>query len=128
MAKKRLLAYTDEVDESWAVTAVGTFQVVPSPDANRPVVLDLSGRCPRCDDAMRDTHWLIAFSGISGMSREDAVRAVDALREAGIAADPLLPAEFSVQCRCEHEHPDPLHRTGLRGCGAVWRMRFELTP
>jgi hypothetical protein len=75
---------------------------------------------------MEDEHWLVTFSGASGMSRDDAVRAIEALRDAGAIRGPLLPAEFSVQCGCRRPHPDPLRRSGLKGCGAVWRMRFEL--
>ena len=56
------------------------------------------------------------------------MRAIEALRHVNLFGEPLLPAEFSVQCNCEHAHPDPLHRQGLKGCGAVWRMRFEMEP
>ncbi|WP_327000351.1 hypothetical protein OHA72_35155 [Dactylosporangium sp. NBC_01737] len=121
------LTYTDSVDESWAARAVETISVSVTPDVDNPIVLDLSGTCPRCRDDMADSHWLIAFSGVSGMTRDDAIVAATALRDAGIVAESLLPAEFTVQCRCAVPHPDPLQRTGLRGCGAAWRMRFELT-
>jgi hypothetical protein len=76
---------------------------------------------------MADEHWLIAFSGVSSMGRDDAIRAVEALRDAGAIQKPLLPAEFTVQCKCGAPHPDSLGRSGLKGCGAVWRMRFELS-
>lgn len=122
----RTLSYTDQVDESWAAKAIDTFEVAVEPDGAAPVVLDLSGRCPRCDDQMEDTHWLIAFSGVASLSREDAMAAVNTLLGTGIVVKPILPAEFTVQCRCKVAHPDPLHRTGLKGCGALWRMRFEL--
>jgi hypothetical protein len=120
------LNYTDEIDESWAITAVETIRVSAEPDPRYPIVLDLEGDCPRCTDDMQDEHWLITFSGVSSMSRDDAVRAIEALRDAGAIGEPLLPAEFSVQCSCHQTHPDPLRRSRLKGCGAVWRMRFEL--
>lgn len=119
------LEYTDEVNPSWSETAVNTFTVAAVPDAENPVVLDLDGRCPRCNDSMTHTHWLIAFSGVSGMERSDALRAVEALRASGVLHEPLLPTEFSVQCSCGATHPDPLGREGLHGCGAMWKMRFE---
>jgi hypothetical protein len=122
----RVLAYMDAFDPSWAARAIVTIQVSATPDRSPPVVLDLAGTCPRCDDGMTDTHWLITFSGVSTMGRDDALRAIAALRDAGVPADPLLPAEFTVQCRCDVTHHDPLQRNGLRGCGAAWRMRFEL--
>ena len=53
------------------------------------------------------------------------MRTIETLRRAGTFGELVLPAEFSVQCNCSHAHPDPLRRTGLKGCGAVWRMRFE---
>ena len=119
------LKYTDEIDESWAEKAIETIGVSASPDPESPVVLDLDGTCPRCAHPMTDEHWLITFSGVSGMDRNDAIRAVDALRTAAVIKEPLLPAEFSIQCKCREAHPDALHRTGLTGCGAVWRMRIE---
>jgi hypothetical protein len=119
------LKYTDEVDESWADKAIDTIRVSVEPDPHHPVVLDLEGKCPRCAHAMADEHWLITFSGVSGMDRDDAVRAVEALRTASVIREPLLPAEFTIQCKCKEAHPDSLHRTGLTGCGAAWRMRIE---
>lgn len=118
------LKYTDKVDAAWSANAVHTFQVTSIPDSD-PIVLDLDGRCPRCQDAMQDRHWLIAFSGVSSMTLDSAVQAREALRKTGVMDGPLLPAEFSVQCCCKIKHPDPLGRTGLSGCGAIWRMRFE---
>ncbi len=119
------LRYTDEMNTAWSTTAVDTFEVTAAPDYQHPVVLDLNGRCPRCDDPMEHTHWLIAFSGVSAMTRGDALHAVEALRATGVLEESLLPAEFSVQCCCETPHPDPLGRKGLLGCGAIWKMRFE---
>jgi hypothetical protein len=119
------LKYTDVVDDGWAAIALQTIQVAASPNADRPVVLDLAGDCPRCKDPTTDSHWLISFSGVSSMDRDDALRSIEALRDTGVLDEPLLPAEFSVQCRCTTKHPDPLGRTGLHGCGAIWRMRFE---
>jgi hypothetical protein len=123
----KVLKYTDEVDESWADKAIDTIAVSVSPDPAYPVVLDLAGKCPRCGHSMVDEHWLMTFSGVSGMGRDDAIRAVEALRNASVIKVPLLPAEFSIQCKCGEAHPDSLHRSGLRGCGAVWRMRIEAT-
>jgi len=123
MEKK--LKYTDEVDESWADKAIDTVNVSASPDAERPVVLDLEGHCPRCKHAIADSHWLLTFSGVSGMDRADTIRTFESLRDAGAIRSPLLPAEFTVRCNCREAHPDLLRRTGLSGCGAVWRMRFE---
>jgi hypothetical protein len=119
------LEYTDEVNPSWSETAVNTFEVAAVPDDEDPVVLDLDGRCPRCNDAMTHTHWLIAFTGVSAMDRDEALHAVEALRASGVLDKPLLPTEFSVQCSCQARHPDPLGREGLHGCGALWKMRFE---
>src|SRR5262245_987778 len=104
---KKPLKFTDEVDESWADKAINTIRVSASPDAERPIVLNLDGACPRCAHEMSDEHWLITFTGVSGMPREDAIRAIDALRQTGNLREPLLPAEFSVQCSCSHSHPDP---------------------
>jgi hypothetical protein len=123
----KLLKYTDEVDPSWADSAIDTIGVSVAPDPLHPVVLDLEGDCPRCAHHTADEHWLITFSGVSGMDRNDAIHAVEALRNASVIREPLLPAEFTVQCKCGAPHPDPLHRSGLRGCGAVWRMRFEVS-
>lgn len=123
----KVLKYTDEVDESWADKAIDTMTVTVSPDPAHPVVLDLQGKCPRCAHHMVDEHWLITFRGVSGMGRDDAIRAVEALRTASAIKEPLLPAEFAIQCKCREEHPDSLHRSGLKGCGAVWRMRIEAT-
>jgi hypothetical protein len=124
---KKPLKYTDDVDETWAHKAVNTISASAVPDTLRPVVLDLEGDCPRCDHHMADEHWLIAFSGVSSMDRDDAIRAVEAMRNAGAIREPLLPSEFTVQCNCRQAHPDSLGRSGLKGCGAVWRMRFELS-
>lgn len=117
--------YTDDVDESWADTAVGRFAVTVTPSTDTPLVIELAGKCPRCGDEMAHTHWLITIRGVSVVRPDDAVRAGEALRDAGIGPDALLPAEFSVRCRCDRKHPDPLGRTRLHGCGARWRMRFE---
>ena len=122
---KRPLKYTDRIDESWADAAVETIRVSATPSPERPIVLNLHGQCPRCAHEITDEHWLITFTGVSSMAREDAVRTIETLRQTGAFTEPLLPAEFSVQCNCGHAHPDPLGRTGLKGCGAVWRMRFE---
>jgi hypothetical protein len=122
---KKPLKYTDDVDESWADTALTTIRVSASPNAERPIILNLQGACPRCAHDMSDEHWLITFTGVSSMQREDAIRAIDHLRQSGAVRQPLLPAEFTVQCTCGHQHPDPLGRSGLKGCGAVWRMRVE---
>ncbi|MFE9750074.1 hypothetical protein ACFYOT_34620 [Saccharothrix saharensis] len=118
--------YTDDVDESWADTAVERFAVTATPSVDNPLVLEIEGECPRCGDAMAHTHWLVTIRGVSVVRPDDAIRAGEALRDAGIGPDALLPAEFSVQCRCDRKHPDPLGRTRLRGCGARWRMRFEV--
>jgi hypothetical protein len=123
----KMLKYTDEVDESWAEKAIDTIDVSVSPDPAHPVVLDLEGKCPRCDHPMADEHWLITFSGVSSVGRDDAIRAIEALRSASAIKEPLLPAEFTIQCKCREAHPDSLHRSGLRGCGAAWRMRIEAT-
>ena len=120
------LKYTTQIDESWADTAIDTIRVSVSPDLERPVVLNLEGHCPRCTHEIADEHWLITFTGVSSMAREDALRTIEMLRKSGALKEPVLPAEFSVKCNCAHDHPDPLRRTGLTGCGAVWRMRFEL--
>lgn len=121
------LKYTDEVAESWSEKALETISVSATPDANNPAILDLDGTCPRCEHHMTDSHWLITISGVSGMDRKDSIRAIESLRQAGAIRSSLLPAEFTVQCRCNESHPDPLHRPGLKGCGAEWRMRFEAT-
>jgi hypothetical protein len=123
---RKPLTYTDEVDPSWADTALAGIAVSVSPDIDNPVVLDLTGPCPRCKDTVKHAHWLIAFSGVSAMSRDDAITAVESLRQTGVVNEPLLPTEFSMQCNCDVSHPDRLGRTGLRGCGAVWRMRFDV--
>jgi hypothetical protein len=121
------IKYTDEVNEAWATGAMNTIRVSAAPDPLHPVVLDLEGNCPRCAHHMADEHWLMTFSGVSGMNRIDAVRAFETLRNADVIKDPLLPAEFTVQCKCGEHHPDSLRRSGLKGCGAAWRMRFEVT-
>jgi hypothetical protein len=121
----KALKYTDEVDESWADKAIDTIAVSVTPDPAHPIVLDLDGECPRCAHPMVDEHWLITFSGVSSVGREDAIRAIEALRSASAIKEPLLPAEFTIQCKCREAHPDSLHRSGLKGCGAVWRMRIE---
>jgi hypothetical protein len=119
------LKYTDHVDPSWSTAAVAKFQVTPLPDSDDPVALDLNGHCPRCGDPMQHTEFLIAFKGVAEM-RPEAFRAtVKTLREAGVVNEPLLPAEFSVQCSCQVNHPDHLGRSGLTGCGAIWKMRME---
>jgi hypothetical protein len=123
----KTLKYTDEFDESWADKAIDTISVSVSPDPAHPVVLDLEGKCPRCAHPMVDEHWLITFGGVSGMGRDDTIRAVEALRDAAAIKEPLLPAEFTIQCKCQEAHPDSLHRSGLQGCGAAWRMRIEAT-
>ncbi|MFJ6674725.1 hypothetical protein ACIQMJ_26810 [Actinosynnema sp. NPDC091369] len=117
--------YTDDVDESWADTAVERMGVAVTPSVEHPLVLDLAGPCPRCGDAMAHAHWLITLRGVPVVEPDDAIRAGEALRHAGIGPGSLLPAEFPVQCRCDGKHPDPLGRTRLQGCGARWRMRFE---
>jgi len=122
---KKSISYTYEIDETWSDKAVDTVSASAVPDALRPVVLDLEGDCPRCGHHMADEHWLITFSGVASLDRDDAIRAVDSLRDAGAVQEPVLPAEFTVQCNCGQAHPDPLGRSGLKGCGAVWRMRFE---
>jgi len=122
------LPYTDEVNEGWTDEAMSTVSVALSPDEDDPVVLELSGTCPRCRDKITDEHWLIKISGVNAVDRRDAQRAVQSLRTQGILTQPLLPAEFTVQCTCEATHPDPLGRAKLKGCGAAWVMRVEREP
>lgn len=74
---------------------------------------------------MEYTHWLVTVVGAAPLSKAEAVRAIEALQEAGIAQEDTLPAEFTVECSCETVHPDPKGRKDLVGCGAIWRMRIE---
>ena len=122
----RSLQYTDAIDESWSLRAVNLIRVSTLPDVGDPVLLELVGLCPRCGDETRDEHWLQTFSGAAAMKPEDIITAIQALRSSGVVDTPRLPVEFSVQCRCDALHPDPLRRRGLHGCGAVWRMRIEV--
>lgn len=125
MILSKPIKYTDEIDPAWSITAVDTFKVTPRPDFDDPVALTLDGRCPRCNDPMEHTEFLIAFRGV-GPTSPDALRAaVKPLWEAGELNKPALPAEFSVRCCCQVKHPDRLGRSGLTGCGAAWKMRIE---
>jgi hypothetical protein len=117
--------YTDEVDPAWSTAAVKTFHVTPRPDSEDPVALELDGLCPRCKDHMQHTEFLIAFRGVSPTSPDALRETMKALRQAGVVKEQLLPAEFSVRCCCQGKHPDPLGRSGLTGCGAIWKMRIE---
>src|SRR5262249_19742363 len=84
--------YTDEVDPAWSTAAVDNFRVVPHPDSADPVALELDGTCPRCQDHMQHTEFLIAFRGVSPTS-PDALRAtLKTLRATGIVKEQLLPA------------------------------------
>jgi hypothetical protein len=118
----KAIKYTDDADPGWATTALSTIRVSPAPDGDRPVALDLDGRCPRCRDEMEHTHWLITFRGFNELSRDDKLNAAAAVRDTGVS---LLPVEFTVRCTCTAEHPDPLGRKDLKGCGAMWKMRVE---
>jgi hypothetical protein len=118
----KAMKYTDDADPVWARTALGTIRVSPAPDGETPVALDLEGRCPRCEDEMEYTHWLVTFRGFNELSRDDRLSAAAALRDTGVS---LLPAEFTVRCACPATHPDPLGRKDLKGCGAMWKMRVE---
>jgi hypothetical protein len=119
------LKYTDEVNPAWSTAAVETFQVTPRPDSDDPVALELDGRCPRCKDHMQHTEFLIAFKGVSSTSPDTLRATVKVLREGGAVKERLLPAEFSIRCCCQAKHPDPLGRSGLTGCGAIWKMRID---
>lgn len=119
------LNYTDDVNLAWATIAVDKFTVTPLPTADDPVKLRLQGRCPRCNEPMEHTHNLIAFSGVAAMTPETLHATVKSLRSAGVIEEKLLPAEFSVKCCCRSNHPDRLGRSGLTGCGAIWKMRIE---
>ncbi len=121
----RPLKYTDDRDPAWSAAAVDGFTVTGLPDHGDPVMLALDGRCPRCADRMRHIHNLVTFAGMAAASPEAVHAAVQALRAGGALSEPLLPAEFSVQCSCDVPHPDPLGRTGLKGCGATWKMRID---
>lgn len=116
------IKYTDSVDIAWAKTAVDRLRVTPLPDGEDPIALRIEGGCPRCNDHMSHTHYLIAYRGVAPTSPEnfrEAMKAVGAMDKA------LLPAEFSIKCCCQEKHPDDLHRKGLVGCGAIWKMRVE---
>ena len=121
----KALRYTNDVNPIWTKDAVGKFRAVGLPDSNDPVVLELDGCCPRCEDPMQHSESQIVFRGISTTSPNSLRAAVKAHREAGGKIQPLLPAEFSMQCSCTVKHPDPVGRSGLIGCGAIWKMRFE---
>jgi hypothetical protein len=123
MAKE--LSYTENHDPEWSVLAIDLFDVTPLPNAHRPVAVDLDGRCPRCREPMQDTVFLIAYSGVSSMTRDEKLHAIEALQDMGVIDESPLPTEVSVQCVCDTTHPDPLGRKDLHGCGAIWRMRFE---
>ena len=122
---RKAIKYTDEVDPTWSIASVEMFQVTPRPDSEEPVVLELDGHCPRCRDHMQHTEFLIAFKGVSLTSWPVSRDTVKSLRAAGVVNEPLLPTEFSVRCSCQVNHPDPLGRSGLTGCGAIWKMRIE---
>jgi len=125
MSLAKPVKYTDQVDSGWSTSAVDTFRVTARPDSDDPVLLELDGRCPRCQDPMQHTESLIAFKGVSTTSDGSLRATVKSLRDSGLLNEALLPAEFSVQCCCKVKHPDPLGRSGLTGCGASWRMRIE---
>jgi hypothetical protein len=119
------LKYTDKNDPAWSAAAVKSFQVMPLPDSDDPVALELNGLCPNCEDHMQHTEFLIAFKGVSPTSPDTLHAIVKTLRNEGQLNKPLLPTEVSIQCCCQVKHPDPLGRSGLIGCGATWKMRFE---
>ncbi|MDA9491396.1 MULTISPECIES: hypothetical protein [unclassified Bradyrhizobium] len=122
---KKPVKYIDEPDPAWSVAAVEKFEVTPHPDAHDPMMLQLDGHCPRCEDHMQHTEFLIAFKGVAPTSPDTLRAAVEALRDKGLIGESLLPAEFSVRCNCKVKHPDPLGRAALTGCGATWKMRIE---
>jgi hypothetical protein len=119
------LKYTDQIDPAWSETAVDRFQVTPRPDAVDPVMLELNGSCPRCGHPMQHTEQLIAFRGVTTTSVDALRAAVKTLRDTGVMTESLLPVEFSIRCGCPVKHPDPLGRSGVSGCGAIWKMRIE---
>ena len=121
------LGYTDGSDPQWGRDALETILVDAAPDVASPVVLDLHGACPRCRHDMTDEHWLLTIGGVAGTDRAETLDTVQELRRAGMSVSPTLPATFTVQCRCTEQHPDPHGRPALRGCGAAWPMRFELS-
>ena len=121
------LPYTDLIDEEWADKALETLSVVPSSDGPNPIYVDISGNCPRCNEHMEYTHWLVILAGVASMSKTEKIHAIETLRKAGIAKGDTLPAEFTVECGCKTVHPDQKGRTDLVGCGAKWRMRVEYT-
>ncbi len=120
-----VLPYTDLVDEQWADAAMETMNVSASEGRRNPIYLDITGPCPRCSDGMSATHWLVTIAGVSPISNEQMMAAVETLIASGIDVGETLPAEFTVKCHCDIAHPDPKGRTGLVGCGATWRMRVE---
>ena len=121
------LPYDDTPDQRWSDQAVMTITVSPAPSPGHPYVLDLDGTCPRCQDHMRAEHWLISFSGVSAMDRDDKLRAAGAIDAEGLMPGALLPAEFAVRCTCKGNHQMPDGTASPQGCGAAWVMRVEPT-
>ena len=120
------LKYTDLVDPEWSTAALSTFKVSALPIASDPVVIELDGECPRCGHNMQHTEPLVAFRGVAPTSPEALYETVKQLRVSGLIKDkPTLPVEFSVRCECAAKHPDPLGRTSVHGCGAIWKVRIE---
>lgn len=118
------LRYTDERNPEWSAEAARTFTVTGYPDDRDPVLLRLSGRCPRCKHSVEHTEPLLVVSGIRPPTADELAKIHADLRAKGVTTGPLLPAEFSIRCSCKTKHPGAPD-TGHAGCGAVWRMRIE---
>src|SRR6266540_2066891 len=102
-----------------------TMNISASEGRRKPIDSVITGPCRRCSDAMSATHWLVTIAGVSLISNDQMMAAVETLIASGIDVGEALPAEFTVKCHCDIAHPDPKGRTGLVGCGATWRMRVE---
>lgn len=119
-------SFVQDSDPAWADTASRTFEVTGYPGIARPLLLTVTGRCPRCGGEVVVDHPTVAVAGVAPVSREEVDQLAEVMGDALPAQ--TLPTEFLVECNCARRHRTP-DGTDRAGCGAAWWMRVEpLTP
>jgi hypothetical protein len=100
--------------------ALATISATLVPNAKSPVLVRLSGSCPRCEHRTADKHAIVAWAGLDELG-DDAlfdlsVALIDQGQPRGTGDE-----EFVSSCRCDHQHPG--RPSGAVGCGSRFTVR-----